>query len=126
MNNVDGQKRLVSTHRFAYQSAYGDIEAGHLICHSCDTRACVNPWHLFSGTFRDNVRDSMAKTRFITLARRGENVWTAKLNALNVRIIRHAYAAGQTRSSLARQFRVDYKTIDCIIKFRTWTHVLDE
>jgi hypothetical protein len=57
----DGKNRLA--HRVSYQLANGSITEGHYICHRCDTPACVNPAHLFSGTPEVNVQDMMAKGR---------------------------------------------------------------
>lgn len=34
-----------------------------LACHSCDTPACFNPNHLFSGTNSDNQHDALKKNR---------------------------------------------------------------
>ena len=34
-----------------------------LVLHRCDTPACVNPSHLFEGSWRDNVLDMRAKGR---------------------------------------------------------------
>lgn len=48
----------------AYTLTHGEIPDGLLVLHSCDNRVCVNPEHLFLGSYRDNARDSMAKGRF--------------------------------------------------------------
>jgi hypothetical protein len=50
-------------HRVAYVMAHGDLPAGVLVMHSCDTPLCVNPAHLSLGTDADNVRDAISKGR---------------------------------------------------------------
>jgi hypothetical protein len=39
------------------------LEEGLLACHSCDFPPCVNPDHLFGGTYKDNNQDSARKGR---------------------------------------------------------------
>jgi hypothetical protein len=34
-------------------------------CHSCDNPPCVNPTHIFPGTQLENIRDAIAKKRFV-------------------------------------------------------------
>lgn len=50
-------------HRFAYELVHGPIPAGMVVCHRCDTPACVNVDHLYIGTVGDNNRDAFAKGR---------------------------------------------------------------
>ena len=54
---------VMSAHKLFYSAFKGDIPPGMLVCHSCDTPACVNPDHLFLGTDSDNQLDRHRKGR---------------------------------------------------------------
>lgn len=64
-------------HRISYTLRHGAIPDGLLVLHRCDTPACVNPDHLFTGTQLDNVRDMFAKGR----ARPGGKDSNARISA---------------------------------------------
>lgn len=53
----------IYAHRIAYWLAYGIDPGSLLVCHTCDTPACVNPDHLFLGTHKDNQDDKVKKNR---------------------------------------------------------------
>ena len=60
---VDGKSKQLLTHRVAYLLTYNEIPDGLSVCHACDNPPCVNPDHLFLGTFRTNILDRWRKER---------------------------------------------------------------
>src|ERR1039458_6273795 len=55
-----GNRKFLA-HRVVWEWTHGVIPEGLKILHKCDTPACVR--HLFKGSQRDNVRDSLEKGR---------------------------------------------------------------
>ena len=60
---INRRGRLILAHRLAWLLAVGEIPDGMCVCHHCDTRSCVEPGHLFLGTYLDNNRDMVNKGR---------------------------------------------------------------
>jgi HNH endonuclease len=61
---AESGKPGVYAHRFIWEHENGKVPEGMKVLHTCDNPLCVNPSHLFLGTMRDNVLDSIAKRRF--------------------------------------------------------------
>jgi hypothetical protein len=116
---VDGKVR--QAHRIAWELTYGPVEYGLCVCHRCDVRLCVNPDHLFLGTFADNVHDMIAKGRRNTGTRpRGVGHLNAKLTEEKVRAIR---TSDLSHGELARSLGVSRKCVENVLLGRTWRHV---
>ena len=114
---VDGRANL-KAHRVAYELAVGDIPAGMLVLHRCDNPRCVNPFHLFLGTTKDNAEDMVMKGRNSPL--RGSSSPTARLTEAEVIAIR---ADSRTQDQIARAYGIAQTTVSAIKTKRIWSHV---
>lgn len=56
-------RRGVMAHRVSWECHFGLPPADKLVLHHCDNPSCVNPWHLFLGTEKDNMHDCLRKGR---------------------------------------------------------------
>jgi hypothetical protein len=102
--------------------ANGPISSGLLVCHRCDTPACVNPEHLFLGTHADNTGDMMAKGRGRRpIARCGEASPSAKLNAVTAGVVRFlARNTTLTNKTIASMFGIQRTHVSNIRLGRVW------
>lgn len=108
--------------RLVWILTWGPIPSGMLVLHSCNTPACCNPGHLWTGTSADNVRDREKKGR--GRQRKGEGQHKAKLKDCDIISIRQRYAAGGVlQADLGRSFGVGQNTISRVILRQTWKHV---
>ena len=58
----------ILAHRAAWKLFRGEIPDGSLVLHKCDNKLCVNPYHLYLGDKRDNMRDAIERgqwTRYV-------------------------------------------------------------
>jgi hypothetical protein len=99
-----------------------DITSKLCVLHKCDNPTCFNPEHLFIGTIKDNVHDSIKKGRS-KLLRYGEDCGNSKLTEIQVKEIRQKLLRGQNQYSLAREYNVSQHTIWGIKHHKTWKHI---
>ena len=109
-------KRVVLAHRFSFESMFGPIPEGFLVCHHCDNPPCVRPDHLFLGTKADNAHDRDSKGRCFRSTNR-------KLTESQACAI---LADTRPRPLLAQVYGVSVAAIADIRGRRTWAHLSKE
>jgi hypothetical protein len=114
--------RNLLAHRAMWLCLKGDIPGSKIVCHTCDTPGCINPDHLFLGTYADNTADMVNKGRQGEQLK-GESNPRHKLSAEQVKEIRYLRQEGFSWSALEEKFGVCRGTLQRIVKFRTWKHV---
>lgn len=123
-------ERMMAAHRWSYEHYVGAIPNGLLVCHHCDNPSCVNPKHLFVGTYSDNMQDMLKKgrgraQRHHDLYPVGENNRAAKLTEADVREIRRRYQqGGVSQSALGSEYSVTQCLIGYIVRGKIWRHLL--
>lgn len=104
-------------HRIACEERHGKPpKRKPLACHSCGVRQCINPNHLYWGTYKSNAEDS---ARHGTTAR-GEKSGHAKLTESDVAAVRRSKMGGRR---LAKEYGVAPSLIWSIRQRRIWRHV---
>lgn len=113
---VDG--KMLYAHRVSWELHNGPIPGGMCVLHICDNRACVNPAHLWFGTYADNMQDMERKGR--CAHPHGEANGKAKFTRGEVRGIRRLLALGLSQRAIARKHNVGHSAIWSIKIGRTW------
>lgn len=102
-------------HRVAWEIANGSMPDGFVL-HKCDNRKCVNPDHLFVGSFDDNMADMMAKNRQAA----GERSGHAKLTKEIVLAIRSEVGLHR---EIGAKYGVTQSLVSMIRSGRIWKSV---
>lgn len=114
------KRKTLRANRVSYLVCWG-VDPGDLsVLHRCDNPPCVNPFHLFLGTPRDNTDDAYRKGRLA----HGERVGTSKLTeAQVVEILSRYRAGGVLQTTLAAEFGVTKNLINQIVHRKAWRHL---
>lgn len=121
--------RVATAHRISWIIHNGEIPTGKFVCHHCDNRKCMNPEHLFLGTFSDNMQDMWNKHRHpIPKGRssetmQGERNINAKLTRNEVLDIRTLVESGVSQHKIANWFDINFPAIWKIVHYKTWKYV---
>ena len=118
---IDGGKNK-SAHRASYEEYNGPIPDGMLICHRCDTPSCINPDHLFLGTYADNSKDCVNKNRHSS--RTGANNGRSSVTEEQVlKIIKDLEESYETLKTIAQKHGVSNGIVGQINSGYSWTHL---
>lgn len=112
----------ITTHRFAWKLAFGDIPEGLHVLHKCDNPSCVNPEHLFLGTNNDNVQDKCKKGRLNHV--KGEKSGVSKLTEKDILLIKQLRKDGLLHREIAEKLNITKGNVGFILRGETWKHVL--
>jgi hypothetical protein len=113
---------MVTASRAALALTIGrPLRPDEFACHSCDNPPCVNPFHLFAGSPRDNVLDSMHKGR--ARKARGSDNPKSKFTADQVLAIRAHEDRRGLNYALAREYGVAANSIRRIRLGLSWQHL---
>lgn len=111
---VSNDLRSQLAHRMAWKLYRGDLPDNLCVCHKCDSRWCVNPDHLFLGTYADNHADMTLKGR----NQRGETHHWAKLTEEDVKRIKES---SKTTYRLSKDFGISFAQTKRIREGQSWS-----
>ena len=106
---------IILAHRAAWMCYRGDIPESLLVLHKCNNGAggCVNPDHLYVGTYSDNSKDRV----------RAGNHCTQKLTTQDVITIKILLAAGNLGKDIAAHYGVGPTAISRINTDKTFKNM---
>lgn len=108
-------------HRLAYRMYYLTDPLELQVCHTCDNPTCVNPFHLFIGTQKDNIADMYEKGRQNKC--KGSSHGQAVLTESDVMAARERWQNGETQKALAAEYGVSRQVMGFAVTGRTWKHI---
>src|SRR5262249_45547107 len=103
-----------------WELTHGPIPAGLVVCHLCDTPACVRPSHLMLGTKAANSHDAWLKGRMSVLS--GEHNGHARLTAEDIATIVNLRGHMSQRAIGAR-FGIHQAHVKNIQLGYNWKHI---
>lgn len=128
-----------SSHRLSYHVFNQKIPDNMIVCHKCDNPTCINPSHLFIGTYKDNMEDMYNKGRGFKSKKapqllgpkipiqfrrlKGEDSPLSKLCDEQVVTIIKLLKAGCRGVDVAKEFKVHISTISLIKNGKRWKHL---
>lgn len=119
---ISFEGRMLKAHRVAWELNHNEPPPfGVLVCHACDTPACVNPRHLFLGTPADNSADMVRKGRHrVGVRHRGEANKATRIQVEAVREIRELRKAGLSLRAIAARVGISNGQVGNIVSGKHW------
>lgn len=115
--------RTTVASRVSYQLFNGEIPDGLLVCHTCDNRSCVNPKHLWLGTYQNNTDDMIAKGRVATGLQQVGNRILSLEDVYSIRAEHKAGVVGFGYKAIAKRRGISAGAVRAILTKKTWWYV---
>jgi hypothetical protein len=118
--------KTLKAHRIAWELTRGPIPQfvecrGACICHSCDSRSCCNPKHLFLSNQKGNLADMDAKGRRVNKMQDGEANSNARLT--NEIVMQILSATDLTCKQAGIAFGTSPENVCMIRNGKRWAHI---
>lgn len=98
-------------HRISFVVQHGPIPEGLFVCHRCDNKRCVNPFHLFLGTPKQNSGDAQRKGLL------------CRVPVERLRLVHELIERGAPKTSIARLLGMGRSTVIAIAQGK-WAHLV--
>lgn len=112
----DGRK-MRTTHRVAYEIAFGPLVVPQLVLHLCDTPRCCNPLHLVAGTHKQNMEHRTKRGRDFLCGHGGPRHYKTRFTEAQVHAIR---ADRRKQQVIADEYGVAQSMISRLKSRKTW------
>ena len=104
--------------RVSYELYKEPIPKGLLVCHTCNNPKCVNPDHLYLGTYSDNTQQAVQENR--QYIAKGEANGSSKLTEDQILLIRKDHRA---QRAIAKDYGCSQLHISRIKRKLVWKHL---
>lgn len=110
--------------RISYRLHYGVDPSDMMVCHTCNNPACVNPAHLYLGTYQDNNKYTVESGNWKNPGKRGMESKQSNLTDDDIREIRRRYAdGGISQTELAKEYGIGQGAVSRIVLRKAWSHI---
>ncbi len=98
-------------HRISHKLYKGEIPDKMCVCHKCDNTSCVNPQHLFVGTYSDNNKDAFNKGRHTNPIMKGKDNPRFKFTEQMIKEIQERIKKGEVPKNFHKKYGVHWGSI---------------
>lgn len=96
-------------HGIVFRMAGGKCDLDKVLCHKCNNKRCINPNHLYEGTYTQNLIDAVLDGR-------------SKLGRDGFRKAFELSEAGMKQADIARELNVSRQLIWCFLHGKMMTY----
>ena len=104
--------------RVSYELYKNPIPEGLLVCHTCNNPKCVNPNHLYLGTYQENTQQAVKEGR--QYIPKGVENGSAKLTEEQIFLIREDPRSQRT---IAKEYGISQLHVSRIKRKISWSHI---